>query len=148
MGRDSCALTSRQSQQIRPTPVKTCQMCGAQFERGRLSTGEIDDRAGFMKRKYCSRSCANRVSKGGTSRGNSNELARRHLKQFCDSCCSSKKLQIHHIDEDWLNNSPSNLQTLCEFCHRSWHASQRCRGIKPAGKMPARPSSILICEGA
>lgn len=44
-----------------------------------------------------------------------------HKKDFCEQCgfmghpC---QLDVDHIDQDHLNASISNLQTLCANCHR------------------------------
>ena len=40
----------------------------------------------------------------------------------CQSCGDSKKLIIHHIDCNIKNNSPSNLITLCDQCHKHLHS--------------------------
>ena len=39
----------------------------------------------------------------------------------CEECNTDKKLNIHHIDEDWKNNDKTNLQVLCEKCHYKKH---------------------------
>ena len=31
----------------------------------------------------------------------------------CVLCDSTEELEIHHLDGDWTNNAPSNLQTRC-----------------------------------
>lgn len=49
--------------------------------------------------------------------------ARRHRKNYCENCGSTERLQIHHKDENWKNNSESNLATLCPSCHMKWHWS-------------------------
>jgi len=33
----------------------------------------------------------------------------------------TNRISVHHIDTDTRNNSPSNLITLCNQCHRSLH---------------------------
>lgn len=30
-------------------------------------------------------------------------------------------LHVHHTDGDKKNSSPSNLLTLCQYCHNRWH---------------------------
>ena len=65
--------------------------------------------------------------------------ARRHLKTRCEAmqlggllpgaghlrvarqCQETKRLQVHHIDGDPWNNSPSNLVTLCQEHHKDVH---------------------------
>ena len=53
----------------------------------------------------------------------------RHLKKRilerdnykCQHCASSKKLVIHHKDENKLNNAEDNLIVLCRTCHMKVH---------------------------
>lgn len=43
---------------------------------------------------------------------------RQFIKSKCEICeDSSKKLYIHHKDENNLNNNIINLQTVCSKCH-------------------------------
>jgi 5-methylcytosine-specific restriction endonuclease McrA len=122
---------------IVPTQPKHCEICGTIFQRKRFQSGRLEGLGVFLRRRFCSLSCANSQSKGGGSRTRSHVRARQHLKQCCERCGSTQKLHVHHADENWKNNEQNNLQTLCESCHRSWHATQRARGVKPAGRMPA-----------
>ena len=39
----------------------------------------------------------------------------------CRNCFSSKKVVIHHIDENKYNNFKNNLITLCRTCHMKIH---------------------------
>lgn len=43
-------------------------------------------------------------------------------KHQCQCCGTKDDLIIHHVDCNKLNNSPSNLITLCGQCHNSIHA--------------------------
>ena len=46
----------------------------------------------------------------------------RHLCQLCGaSDFEGKKLAVHHIDENKRNNTPWNLITVCNVCHRPLH---------------------------
>lgn len=40
----------------------------------------------------------------------------------CVICGNRDGLNIHHIDTDPTNDDPSNLVTLCSFCHARAHA--------------------------
>jgi 5-methylcytosine-specific restriction endonuclease McrA len=40
----------------------------------------------------------------------------------CIICGNNDGLHIHHIDTDPTNDDPSNLVTLCSFCHGRAHA--------------------------
>jgi hypothetical protein len=136
-------LSKRGRSDIKETAPKPCETCGTFFHRKRLASGRMEDLTAFEKRRFCSLSCANSQTKGGSSRSALNVQARRHLGPHCEFCGSTSRLHIHHADEDWTNNNPVNLQTLCESCHRSWHILQRNAGAYPAGKMSVRfPSSV------
>lgn len=67
--------------------------------------------------------------------------ARKFRTPSCECCGVSTFLHVHHVDEDWRNNAPSNLQTLCKFCHRFWHAVHNRLGVKPSKRAP--PLNIL-----
>ena len=43
----------------------------------------------------------------------------------CKICESTKRLNVHHIDEDSLNHDLDNLITLCMLCHRKLHRKYR-----------------------
>lgn len=53
-------------------------------------------------------------------------LARDHHR--CQVCGATAKLEVHHLDGDWRNNDPGNLETRC-FTHNP-------RGHPPYGDMP------------
>lgn len=40
----------------------------------------------------------------------------------CELCGSTSKLHVHHINLNFLDNSPENLQCLCEKCHNKVHS--------------------------
>jgi len=53
-------------------------------------------------------------------------------KWTCQRCKKTKKrwgnlLHVHHIDENKLNNNPSNLISLCATCHMESHGNQILR---------------------
>lgn len=120
----------------KPTPEKRCMICGCRFQRERNESGRLEDYQAFMKRQFCSLSCANSRTKGGLSRKAYHAQARKQRKPACECCGTTTKLHVHHVDEDWRNNSPENLQTLCVFCHQFWHAMHRRLGVKPTKPMP------------
>ena len=51
---------------------------------------------------------------------------RKHKKKYCNRCgfiaVHPCQLDVHHIDHNHDNNTPSNLETLCANCHRLEHA--------------------------
>jgi len=120
----------------KPTPEKRCTICGARFQRKRLSSGVLEDYQAFMRRQFCSLSCANSRTKGGLSRKAFHAQARKLRKSNCEACGTARRLHAHHKNEDWRDNRPENIQTLCVFCHQFWHAMHRRRGVKPSGDMP------------
>jgi len=50
--------------------------------------------------------------------------ARKMREKSCVDCGTTESLCAHHINGDWTNNNPSNLQTLCRSCHTSLHHRQ------------------------
>ena len=114
-------------------PIKHCIQCGALMTRKRYN-GHLEDMQAFLRRKFCSLSCAN-TRKDLTKHGYS-WRARKHLKDKCEACGYEKRLQAHHIDQDNTNNDPQNIQTLCKHCHDFWHTTQKRNGKEVAGKMP------------
>jgi 5-methylcytosine-specific restriction endonuclease McrA len=43
--------------------------------------------------------------------------------QRCVLCEATDRLEVHHIDENPLNNRTANLVTLCRPCHETVHFS-------------------------
>lgn len=43
------------------------------------------------------------------------------MKPQCECCGATENLHLHHNNQDRMNNSPDNLQTLCASCHTKWH---------------------------
>lgn len=98
--------------------------------------GRLEDLTAFLKRRFCSLSCANTrtiLTKHGYS-----WRARKHLKSACESCGEKRKLQAHHIDQDITNNQPENIQTLCKWCHDFHHSTAKRLGLSTAGKMASQ----------
>lgn len=117
-------------------PEKRCMICGKRLSRKRFGT-RLEDLTAFKKRQFCSLSCANSRTKGGLSRKAFHAQARKHRKPSCECCGAIKRLQVHHVNENWRDNSTANLQTLCVFCHQFWHATHRRLGVTPSLRMPA-----------
>ena len=130
------------------TPEMRCSMCGVRLQRKRFN-GRLEDYGAFKKRRFCSLSCANSRTKGGLSRKAFHAQARKYRKTACECCGGKARLQVHHINEDWTDNRPTNLQTLCVFCHQFWHATHRRHGVKPSTPMPPMPFlSQLMSQAA
>ena len=107
-----------------PDPIKFCRSCGEIMTRQTFKTGRLEDRSVFRKRVYCDRACMARgqegVIKKHTPKNSRRQSAKTALSR-CQACGSTKNLHVHHVDENPMNNSPLNLQTLCASCHKRWH---------------------------
>lgn len=115
-------------------PKKFCLHCGVELLRQKFGN-RLEDRGSFLRRKYCSLTCAN-SKKGILTKHGYSWRARKHLKKACEACGHTKSLQAHHINQNIRNNKPINIQTLCRHCHNFWHALQKRLGWTIAGKMP------------
>lgn len=65
--------------------------------------------------------------KGGCREYVRHLLIKIHPRVMCDCCGDFEKLHHHHIDGDWHNNSPENIEVLCMGCHMSktWTGRKR-----------------------
>ena len=133
----------RQQHKLKSAEPRQCEHCSKTLERRRDSNGRLEGFRDFMRRRFCSLSCANSRSKGGKSRKASHYHARKQRGATCEACGAYKRLQVHHIDEDWKNNDPLNLQTLCVFCHAFWHAMHGRLGVTPTQPMPRLVSPLV-----
>lgn len=120
----------------KPAAQKNCETCASLLVRKHNESGRLEDLGTFRRRRFCSLSCANSRPKGGQSRKAYHYAARKERGPACECCGTAKRLHVHHVDEDWKNNVPENLQTLCIFCHQFWHATHRRLGVKPLRRMP------------
>ena len=113
---------------------KPCATCGAMFNRALMPSGRLEDATIFMKRAHCSLTCANTRK---TLKPQSYLWRSRKFKgSCCEACGETRKLHVHHCDQNQANNEPSNLQTLCQWCHDFWHATAKRVGRSVAGRMP------------
>jgi hypothetical protein len=69
--------------------------------------------------------------------------ARKLRKPACECCGGVTMLQAHHVNLDWRDNSPGNIQTLCKFCHMYWHNTHIRLGVTPTGPMPPLFTHLL-----
>jgi len=128
-------------------PEKACGSCGTPLTRRRFSGGRLEDRGVFLRRRFCNRAC---MATGYLSDDPSTTYLRRFLKAACESCGSTERIGVHHMDEDRTNNSPENLRTLCPRCHTTWHwqnGKQPWRKQSPSCTVCGKPAKRLgLCE--
>lgn len=126
-----------------PDPQKFCERCGKEFfrrvrKRPRSPTGgrvtDWEAPKDFLRRKYCSISCANTT--GARTEAGAYSQSIKLRGDQCEACGALANLHNHHVDGNIFNNTPSNLQTLCESCHTFWHAMLRRLGRPLARRMP------------
>lgn len=75
-----------------------CETCGTQLLRRRHDSGRLEGYRDFMRRRFCSLSCANSRSKGGESRNAYLYRARKFLRAACECCGAKSELHAHHIN--------------------------------------------------
>lgn len=119
----------------KPDPKKSCEHCGVALVR-KMFGPTLEDRGAFLRRKFCSLTCAN-SKRGPLTKHGYSWRARKHLKTACEACGHTRSLHAHHVDQNPANNGPSNIQTLCKHCHDFWHTTQKRRGWSTAGRMPS-----------
>lgn len=119
---------------LRVFPDKICETCGTPFNRKVMSNGRRQDAKLFLEQTHCSRTCGN--SRKVLRPKSYHWRARKHRKSACEACGYTKRLAVHHCDQDHTNNNPLNLQTLCTHCHNYWHATAKRLGKTVAGRMP------------
>lgn len=124
---------------IKPiTEIRYCQYCGKPLERKHFVGGVRDrweDRAAYAKRKYCDRKCMSKAfevepgERKGTSWYAKHNEARAIMGDgSCLLCGSSRNVDVHHIDGNYLNNDVSNLCFLCRSCHNKVHRGSEVIG--------------------
>lgn len=120
-------------QKQKQVPKKFCRICGVLLTRQRFN-GRLEDYGVFLRRNHCSLTCAN--TRKIVTKSAYYWRARKFRKNKCEACGSGKSLHVHHIDQNYKNNSAKNLQTLCIHCHKFWHDTQERLGLSIAGRMP------------
>lgn len=109
--------------------TKSCLRCGAVIERQRFGN-RLEDASAFRRRQFCSLACANTRGNWGDSSTAKHREASKMAKPSCEKCGKLHRwLHVHHLDGDYRNNSPENLQTLCPSCHKLAH-SPRSTGFR------------------
>lgn len=118
-----------------PSSVRRCPVCGKRLKR-RIYKGRIEDKAAYKNRVYCSDRCAE-IAKHPDRWETYHLRARKHKVNACEACGYTEKLHAHHIDGDYKNSDPDNIQTLCVWCHNFIHATAKRLGWPQPGAMPS-----------
>ena len=116
-------------------PEKFCMRCGMVFQRTTFN-GRLEDLGVFKRRKYCSLRCSSTRDRPGHWE-TYHWRARKHRKSSCEACGSTDQLHAHHVDGEPQNNEPSNIQTLCVYCHNFLHATADRLGWTEPGRLPS-----------
>lgn len=106
-------------------PIRFCEWCGALLVRKRFSTGRLEDRGRFLRRKFCGKECqaAAQVDPTTTNRQTMYARSGKHRGPACERCGATENgLHVHHRDHNITNNAPENLETLCVGCHNRHHS--------------------------
>jgi len=121
------------------TPDKSCEWCGAVFNRKRVGKNNVlECYSNYMRRRFCSLSCSV-SSQHATEPPTEAASRKRSAKQnagSCEACGSQSETVVHHVNANPMDNSPNNLQTLCSPCHSFWHAMLRRTNRQPSTRMP------------
>ena len=98
--------------------TKQCQHCGIQMVQPRWANGKLDNL--FSQRKFCSSTCAGQRETTDPAAGR--KRAQRSVEMHqCNRCWTLANLQRHHIDRNPMNNTPENIEVLCQTCHLREH---------------------------
>ena len=102
-----------------------CKQCSTPLVRKRFN-GRLEDNGRFEKRVFCDRSCMADWMEGqikNLTPQNSRRQSAKTVGQMCEVCQATEtSFHVHHVDENPLNNDPSNLRTLCVSCHSRSHS--------------------------
>src|SRR3990167_2330507 len=84
----------------------------------------------YGKRIYCDQKCLKGIHrhlwKKKVQKWEGNYRARQLFKKIgvCEICKEKKRTEIHHKDENKLNNNLKNLQEICRGCHTKQHQTK------------------------
>ncbi len=134
-------------QHIKPDPRKYCKYCKQRLRRKRYN-GRLEDFGVFERRQFCDKAC---MALGHATRsvGRHGHLyrARQFKKDACERCGETEGLHVHHIDGDYSNNDPANLETLCGPCHLRHHWATDGRRERTIGTRRVALAAIAELHG-
>jgi hypothetical protein len=70
------------------------------------------------------------------------KIAMKRDGRRCQCCKAKSHLIIHHMDCNKLNNSPTNLITLCQQCHMHLHAVYSRKTLRQSNIYKLFPKTI------
>lgn len=96
--------------------TKVCPVCNKEYIRYTRDIGTT-----------CSNACANSYFRSGLNNPNANfdnyrTICFHYHKKQCVVCAEANIVEVHHLDENNINNAPSNLIPLCPTHHKYWHS--------------------------
>lgn len=116
----------------KPTPEIFCGHCQKRLERKRYGK-RLEDLAVFKRRKFCDKECMARGFEAKPKKADPSWMtAHYHARKIkppgpCEKCGATGKTDVHHINENWRDNSLENLMRLCRSCHLREHNGNRPR---------------------
>lgn len=112
---------------LKLTPIRHCAHCEKRLERKRLPNGDLEYLIHFNRRKYCDRKCMAAAFDAKPMKADAGWMtghyhARKEVPLGpCEKCGKLDGRDVHHIDENYRNNSRANLIRLCRSCHLKAH---------------------------
>lgn len=123
----ACAKEARRKapRTRQPDPKRYCRYCKRRLRR-KVYNGRLEDMGAFCRRQFCDFVCMGQSSRrADVSKSTHHRRAKKFLKPSCERCGSGKQLEAHHRDEDWKNDQPGNIETVCKTCHGKEHGPKR-----------------------
>lgn len=120
-----------------------CKYCGNELVKKRYSNGCLESDLQLSRRVYCDRDCMRKsyIKVGQTNQSDrvahatSRAINRVILKKkACEICGKTGRLDVHHKDGDYTNNTLDNLQVLCRSCHMKLHRPKGVCMVEGCGK--------------
>jgi hypothetical protein len=110
-----------QSCYLNPKNIRLCPVCQDPIKNYKSHNKNKPDNV------TCSYKCSNKYFRTGPSNGNWKDERYQSTcfhfhKKECVVCGENNIVEVHHLDENHNNNSPSNLIPLCPTHHRYWHS--------------------------